>query len=238
MARALDQHGARFDRGVENRRHVDALPPQLDRSARDPRHVQQVLHQASHVLRLAVDDTGRPLQLLRTGRPGAQDLYGVADGSERVPQLVREQGEKLVLALVGLAELTLRPLLVGDVARDLGRADQLSGLVADRRNGQRYVEQASVLCDADGFEVISALTPAQPGKNHLLFALAVIRNDQQNGPADRLGRGVAEQTLGTAVPRRNDAVERLADDGVVRGRDDRREQLLRWEWSERRCLIA
>ena len=47
--------------------------------------------------------------------------------------------------------------------------------------------------------------------------------------ADRLLGRVAEQPLGGGVPALDDAVERLADDGVVRGFDDRREQAGRQE---------
>ena len=50
------------------------------------------------------------------------------------------------------------------------------------------------------------------------------RDDQRDVAADRLLGGVAEQPLGGGVPALNDAVERLADDGVVRRLDDRREQ--------------
>ena len=60
------------------------------------------------------------------GSPGSlSELDGVADGGERVAQLVGEHGQELVLAAVGLRqlgepspELLLQPLPLGDVADD------------------------------------------------------------------------------------------------------------------------
>jgi hypothetical protein len=53
---------------------------------------------------------------------------------------------------------------------------------------------------------------------------AILRNDERDVAADRLLGGVAEQPLGAGVPGPDDSVERLADDRIVRGFDDRREQ--------------
>ena len=45
----------------------------------------------------------------------------------------------------------------------------------------------------------------------------------RDGPAHGLGRRIAEQPLGASIPRGDDAVEILADDGVFRRLDDRRQ---------------
>ena len=49
-------------------------------------------------------------------------------------------------------------------------------------------------------------------------------DDERNMAAHSLPGSVTEETLGRSVPALNDAVERLADDGIIRGFDDRREQ--------------
>jgi hypothetical protein len=61
---------------------------------------------------------------------------------------------------------------------------------------------------------------ARPGEHLPLLVEAILGDDQRDVAADRLGGAVAEHSLGRRVPRRDDAVERLADDGVGRGVDD------------------
>src|SRR5579872_170810 len=56
-------------------------------------------------------------------------------------------------------------------------------------------------------------------KNADLFMLAVRWNKNRNRLADDLFGNIAEQTLGPFIPRLNDAVEVLADDGVIAGLD-------------------
>jgi hypothetical protein len=71
--------------------------------------------------------------------------------------------------------------------------------------------------------VVDPLAPAQTGEHVRFFGPAVVRNDQENVFADRLCRGIAEESLGSGIPGRDDAVQRLADDGVIRGPRDSRE---------------
>ena len=79
-------------------------------------------------------------------------LQAVAQRCQRIAQLVRQEREELVLAAVRLAQRLLRPLPLGDVAGDLGRADDPAATVSDRRDGQGYVDSAVLLCDPDGLE--------------------------------------------------------------------------------------
>ena len=62
-----------------------------------------------------------------------RDLDGVGDGRERVPQLVGEHGQELVLAAVILLERLLRPLLVVDVGAGPEPFGDRPVVVADRR---------------------------------------------------------------------------------------------------------
>ena len=66
---------------------------------------------------LALDDRLGAAGLLAARRGAVEDVEAVADGRQRVAQLVREHGQKLVLALVvlgepsvGLAQRLLGPL--------------------------------------------------------------------------------------------------------------------------------
>src|ERR1051325_6080269 len=60
----------------------------------------------------------------------------------------------------------------------------------------------------------------------VFFVLAVVGNDRADRAAVHFRRGIAEHPLRRGVPRRDDAVEILADDGVVRGLNNRGQQRL------------
>ena len=75
-----------------------------------------------------------------------------------------------------------------------------------------------------GLEVFDPLSGLQAGDDLVLFGDAVGGDDQGDVAADGLLGGVAEQPLGAGVPALDDAVQRLADDGIVGGLDDRCEQ--------------
>ena len=107
-----------------------------------------------------------------------------------------------------------------DVASDLRRADDLPRIVVNRRDRQRNGDQRPVLPLTDRLEMGDGLTRPDPAEHHILFRLPVGRDDHANRLADRLCGCVAEHALGRTVPRRNRAVEILADDGVVRRFDD------------------
>ena len=80
------------------------------------------------------------------------------------------------------------------------------------------------LAHPHGLEVFDPLPGLQGGDDLVLFGDAVRRNDQGDVTPDGLLGRVAEQPLGGGVPALDDAVQRLADDGVVRRLDDRRQQ--------------
>ena len=115
-------------------------------------------------------------------------------------------------------------LALGDVADDLRRPDDVAGVVLDRRDRQRHVDALAVTSHALGLEVLDPPPGLEARDDLVFFRDAIRRNDERDVAADRLLRRVAEQPLGGGVPALDDAVERLADDRVVRGLDDRREQ--------------
>ena len=107
-----------------------------------------------------------------------------------------------------------------DVARDLRRADHAARIVVNRRDRQRNRDERAVLPLPDRLEVRDRLTGADARQDHVFFGLAIGRDDHANRLADGLGGGVAEHAFGRPVPGRDDAVQILADDGVVRRFDD------------------
>ena len=56
---------------------------------------------------------------------------------------------------------------------------------------------------------------AEAGEDVKFLGPSIVGNDQKNVLADGLGRRVAEELLRRPVPRGDDAVQRLADDGIV-----------------------
>ena len=230
----LDREAGRFqvlplvlDGGAHRLGEVEPLAPEQDLPPRDAGDVQQVVHQAGEMEHLPVDGEQGPLGLI-PGQPGrAQDVQAVADGGERIAQLVAEHGEELVLAAVALAELVglapqrlLRPFARGDVAVDPGGSDHPAAGVADRREGQGNVDPLAVLVHADRLERLD-LDPLPELLEHRRHQRPLVRGDDQvQRAADRLAGRVAVDPLRPGVPARDDPVERLADDAVLRRVDD------------------
>ena len=188
--------------------------------SRDVEHVRDELRQHAGV---PLDHFGRAL-LRRRVHPGrAQDARVAENRVERRPQFVREVGQKLFLRAIGCFELAQHALLFGDVAGDLGRADDPAVRRPDRGDRQRDVDEAAVLAHANGFVMVDAFAAANPRQDLVLLALPVRRNDAADRSADHFLGGVPEHALRRGIPGLNDAVQILADNGVVRRLDDRGE---------------
>ena len=116
--------------------------------------------------------------------------------------------------------LRLGALALGDVPGDLRRPDDRAVGIADRRDAERDVDDPPVLREPLGLEVADALAPPDTlqDPDHVLGM--VRRHQGGDGLADDLGGGVAQDPLGGLIPARDDPVERLADDGIVRRFDD------------------
>jgi hypothetical protein len=127
-------------------------------------------------------------------------------------------------AAAALAQLFLGLLTLRDVPCDLGRADDLALRVPDRRYRDRDRDPPPVLGDAGGLEMVDALSRADPLDDPGFLVVQFRRDDRGDVLADDLRGQVAENPGGTAVPRLDDAVQGLADDGVIRRFDDGGEQ--------------
>src|SRR5690348_16150024 len=108
-----------------------------------------------------------------------------------------------------------QPIALADVPRDLGCADDTPRAVAHGRDGERYADLLAAARDARRLIVLDALATSEPSDDLGLLAVQLARNERQNRFADDLLRGVPEEAFRGRVPRRDDAVERLADDRVI-----------------------
>ena len=118
----LQERADGLDGTADDRREVERLLPEADLPPGDAGDVQQVVDQPGEVLHLPLDDLLRPFEVLLRLQL-AEELGGVVDGRQRVPQLVGEHRQELVLAAVGLQPLGLDELLLGDVPADLRGPD-------------------------------------------------------------------------------------------------------------------
>jgi hypothetical protein len=71
--------------------------------------------------------------------------------------------------------------------------------------------------------MVDALAAAELGEDVVLLVVQLRRDDAGDRLADHLLGGIAEQAQRRGVPRGHPTLGRLADDGVVGGRDDRGE---------------
>ena len=108
-----------------------------------------------------------------------------------------------------------RLLTLADIAANLGSADHFCRLIAQWRNGERDVDPPPILGDADRLIVLDALAAPKPSEDVLLFPVQFRRDN----PGDRLPYhfvGLVSENCGrTGIPRRDDAIQGLADDGVI-----------------------
>jgi len=104
----LDVGSCRFDRRVDERIDRHLFPVQLELAAVDATHVEQVVDQPGHHPELAIHhgiDIRRP-----SGYAQLQDGDAVANGCERITQLVRQRRQKQ--AFDGIGPLQIRRALL------------------------------------------------------------------------------------------------------------------------------
>ena len=103
---------------VEDVGRVEELLLEANLAAGDPRDVEQVVDQADELPHLPLDDVLGEVDVLRVVGH-LEDGDGVADGGERVPQLVGEHRQELVFSSVVLAELFIQPAVLDGAGRHL-----------------------------------------------------------------------------------------------------------------------
>src|SRR5215213_1746595 len=169
---------------------------------------------------------------LRSGRKAEDASGGFGEGDYvrfSIPGPIAEsrcaQGE--FQAFRSFVESAACLFMFADVTSDLRSADDASIRPFDRRDCQRNVEQPAVFSHAYGFVVLDANAGAESRQDRRLFVEMTFRDQHRDGLADYFISGVAEDALRSGVPARNDALERLADDCVIRGFDQGRKPVWR-----------
>jgi len=85
VKKGLARLGRDFDRDL----HIDTFPVKVHSSSGDARNVHQIINQSHHMLKLAFDHLFRPANIrIGVGTPG-DDSHGVANGRQRISQLMR-----------------------------------------------------------------------------------------------------------------------------------------------------
>ena len=142
-------------------------------AAGDARNLQQVIDQANHVVDLPFHQLrDRCLASASCSVSSLRICSELRIGAQRVSQLVREDGQELVLAAVGVAERRFGPLAVRDVRATFEAPTILSSAP---RIGDTVMDTSispAVLRHAHGFEVLDALTPAQALEDRWLLFLS------------------------------------------------------------------
>ena len=87
-------------------RSLEPAPDQIDLAARQPRDVEQVVHQPRHVRDLALEDLALTLQ--RGAAAQLHQLEGRQRRRQRIAQLVAEHRQEPILGAAGLLRLRLR----------------------------------------------------------------------------------------------------------------------------------
>src|SRR5687767_7711611 len=97
------------------------------------------------------------------------DLQAVADGSERVPEFVREEGDEFTGAAVLL-------FLGSNVTGNLGGADDLAVGISHGRNCERDVDATAVFSQALRLEVFDDFSSGEPIDEGRRLVDMVVRN--------------------------------------------------------------
>ena len=115
---------------------------------------------------------------------------------------------------------------VGDVPHNLGRPDDPACLILDGRDGQGNPDGLAVAPQPYRVEVFDPLSGFQGRYDPILFGGPVGGDDEGDVTPHGLLCRIAEDPLGGGVPALDDAVQRLADDGILRRLDDGRQQAI------------
>jgi hypothetical protein len=161
---------AHEDRGV---RHPDDVPATHDQCRR-------ILDPFAGLLAEDVEDLGQWLALRGRHGPAGQPLGGAVEerdeslgigGDHRVADAAERDPKPLLLR----PQRPFRAPDLGDVAGDLGDADDLAVRSPYRRDRQRHVDPSAVLRDAHGVEVLDALASPDPRQDFRLLMLKLGR---------------------------------------------------------------
>ena len=132
------------------------------------------------------------------------------------PDDVRHGIGEIAEARLALQQSLLGALVLADVAGNLGGADDPPALIVDRRNRQGYVDQTAILAPPHRLEVLDLLPSPDALQNRRHLALVIGRGQNRDRTPDHFLGGIPEKPLGRRIPARDDAIQSLAHDRVVR----------------------
>ena len=150
------------------------------------------------------------LLFLRLAQAALQDLRIAGDDHQQIVEVVGDAAGQLAERfhllrlrelLAGLFERDLRLALRGDVAGDLGEADQFAGVVADRVDDDAGVETAAILAHAPALRFVLPLA-----RGNLERALGLARGavllgkEEPEMPADDFVGTIAFDAPSALVP--------------------------------------
>nr|WP_262389775.1 4-alpha-glucanotransferase [Cupriavidus campinensis] len=203
LQRRPDGFHRRRDDVVDHRRH--RLHLELARG--DAAHVHQVGDQPRQQLQLAADDLGAVTGArVRRGHQ-ADHVHGVADGRQRIAQLVGQDGEEGLHAPAGALQF-LEPGLVRHIARRPQDAHRAAAGIAQQRLADMTAHQRAVLPLQARLAGPLAVGAHLAQRGQVMAAGHVLaRVQQRDRPAHGLLRAVAEQRTRAAVPDADLAIE-------------------------------
>ena len=117
VAGAVEQRLRQLDRTLDRAGDVQPLAAQRERPAHHARDIEQVFQQPGHLRDLAVHHVAAPVALDGVDAGHAQQAQCVANRRQRVAQFVRQHGDEIVFAAVGLVQRQFGQLARGDVHR-------------------------------------------------------------------------------------------------------------------------
>ena len=130
--------------------------------------------------------------------------------------------DELILVPVRLQKVLLtftKPRLISFALRDVPAhfrcTHNASACIANRRYRERDRDATSIFSYSDRIEMLDALASPDFLQNHPFFVVQFRRNDRHDRLANDVFRQIAKNSRGGAVPRKNAALQRLANDGVL-----------------------
>src|ERR1700733_5074927 len=103
VSRRLDQRGTNLDGALAECSLFAAVFTEFNSTPRNARHIQKVVHQAYHLQKLAIHYRA---SLFYDGFASTRELHdpeGITNRSQRIPQLMGQCCQELILPPVGFA---------------------------------------------------------------------------------------------------------------------------------------
>jgi hypothetical protein len=127
-----------------------------------------------------------------------------------------------VIEFIEQQTLQLLPLFpLGDVAGNLGGSHDTPGSIPQGRDRQGQVDPSPIPGHPLGVKVFNAFAAPHLSDDRFFLVQQVRGDDPSYGLTDHFLGGEPQDACCTGVPGRDDPAQRLADDDVIRGGDNR-----------------